>query len=797
MIAMIMGRMVTRTVVKFLLYLIITIPTVLEMSTVLRIATFNCRSANNSVTDIRILCDSHDVILLQETWLLPHDVTFLNSINKDFLSFGISAIDTSEDFLAGRPFGGLAFLWRKVFGNAVSIKNYGDPRILGLVVSGSDVEALIINVYMPTADPDNHELFQDYLGKLSAIVSDSGHSHVIIPGDWNARKNRVEFEWVRNFCEDSDLIISDVNRLPVDSFTYVSDSHQMVSCIDHVIMSSTADWACVDMRVIYDLIISDHRPISFSINLGSLPHIEDFKASPSAKIYWDRLSNAEISTYTETVGGLLDHVLIPIDALLCKGCDHTSHRSELSAYYEAINQAMISAGKPFEQKTSPNYSIVAGWNDLVLDAHRVARADFLHWRNKGSPRQGPAFEAMRCSRARFKYALRACRVNAAQLEADAIAVSLLGKDFRKFWKLVQKKSGSSTATPLSIDGHSGTVGIGQFWKGHFENLLNSVDRPDHSAQLADKLAFLGEELISWSCVDLSKYRQQLKVGKAMGMDGVSPEHLKYASNKVDVHLSLVFNSFIRHSFLPSVFMPVKITPIVKSATGDISSSKNYRPVAIATAGSKVFEMAILDKVVAIGDIPVDNQFGFSKGSATDQCIFLLKERIRRYVQLEGMVYCCFLDASKAFDRVCHDTLFLQLIRYGIPASVVRILRFWYSEQVMYISWNGFVSGGFYTRNGVRQGGILSPGLFNIYVNYISEKLNLLDIGCYLNSVCVNHLVYADDLCLISPSLAGLRELLRVCETAGDHLSIKFNAEKTVCMRFGPPKYHDIPFFPLF
>ena len=103
-------------------------------------------------------------------------------------------------------------------------------------------------------------------------------------------------------------------------------------------------------------------------------------------------------------------------------------------------------------------------------------------------------------------------------------------------------------------------------------------------------------------------------------------------------------------------MPGKIVPIVKNATGDVSDCKNYRPVAIATAGSKLFESAILDKVDAIRDIPVDNQFGFTKGSSTDTCIFLLKERIRRYVQLEGMVYCCFLDASKAFDRVCHDTV---------------------------------------------------------------------------------------------------------------------------------------------
>ena len=690
----------------------------------------------------------------------------------------------------------MAFLWRKTLGNAVSIKDYKDPRLLGLVVSGSDVEALIINVYMPTADPENHDCFQDYLGKVNAIIVDSGCSHVIIPGDWNARKDRVEFQWLRNFCSDLDLVMSDMNRLPDDTFTYISDSHQTVSWIDHVIMSTTADRVCVDMRVIYDLIISDHRPISFTVNLGDLPHVDSFRAPPSMRIHWEKLSSDDISLYTRNVDESLDHISFPTDALLCNGCEHAIHRYELSVYYEAINLALTSSGKVFEVKASSHYSVVAGWNDLVSDAHRVARDNFLLWRRLGNPRQGSVFEAMRLSRARFKYALRSCRANAAQLHADGLAHSLLRKDFRHFWKDVQKKNGSATAATLSVDGHSGTENIGGFWKGHYESLLNSVSRPDHSAELADKLGALWDEHVFWTCGDINKARMQLKAGRAVVMDGVSPEHLRYAPSKIDVHLSLIFNSFIRHSFLPASFMPVKIIPIVKSSTGDISSSKNYRPVAIATCGSKIFETAILDKVDAIRDIPVDNQFGFRKGSSTDQCIFLLKERIRRYVHLEGMVYCCFLDASKAFDRVCHDTLFLQLIRYGIPASVVKILRFWYSEQVMYVSWNGFVSDGFYTRNGVRQGGILSPGLFNIYVNLISESLNKLHVGCYLNAFSVNHLVYADDLCLISPSLAGLRELLRVCETAGDYLSIKFNAEKTVCMRFGPPNYRDIPYFPV-
>ena len=103
--------------------------------------------------------------------------------------------------------GGLAFLWRKALGSSITDKNFDDPRIAGLIVSTADVQFLLINVYMPTAGPENRDLYQDYLGKISAIVSECGLSHVIIPGDWNARNGRIEFEWVRDFCSDADLVI--------------------------------------------------------------------------------------------------------------------------------------------------------------------------------------------------------------------------------------------------------------------------------------------------------------------------------------------------------------------------------------------------------------------------------------------------------------------------------------------------------------------------------------------------------------------------------------------------------------
>ena len=84
-------------------------------------------------------------------------------------------------------------------------------------------------------------------------------------------------------------------------------------------------------------------------------------------------------------------------------------------------------------------------------------------------------------------------------------------------------------------------------------------------------------------------------------------------------------------------------------------------------------------------------------------------------------------------------------------------------------------------NGVRQGGLLSPTLFNLYMNDLSVNLNKCNTGCRVGNTLVNHLMYADDLALLSPSSAGFQQLLNVCTDYGIKYDVKYNAKKSVVM----------------
>ena len=92
---------------------------------------------------------------------------------------------------------------------------------------------------------------------------------------------------------------------------------------------------------------------------------------------------------------------------------------------------------------------------------------------------------------------------------------------------------------------------------------------------------------------------------------------------------------------------------------------------------------------------------------------------------------------------------------------------------------------FYVSNGVRQGGILSPKLYSVYVDDLSDYLVKSQIGCQIDNVCVNHVMYADDICLMAPSPAALQKLINICYDFSLQNNLTFNFSKSFCMIFKP------------
>ena len=90
------------------------------------------------------------------------------------------------------------------------------------------------------------------------------------------------------------------------------------------------------------------------------------------------------------------------------------------------------------------------------------------------------------------------------------------------------------------------------------------------------------------------------------------------------------------------------------------------------------------------------------------------------------------------------------------------LLFWYSKQTVCVKWGRCISDYFSISNGARQDGILSEKLFSVYVlDDLSDKLVTSKVGCSIDSLCMNHVMYADDICLMALSPAALHELISI------------------------------------
>ena len=126
-----------------------------------------------------------------------------------------------------------------------------------------------------------------------------------------------------------------------------------------------------------------------------------------------------------------------------------------------------------------------------------------------------------------------------------------------------------------------------------------------------------------------------------------------------------------------------LVPVVKSKSGDLSDRNNYRPIALASVVSKVFELMLLNRCERFLH-SADNQFGFKSGLSTELCICTLKEVINHYQSRSRHVLLCFMVASKAFDMVNHWTLFKVLIDKGVPLIIVRIQLVFVGERMFLI-----------------------------------------------------------------------------------------------------------------
>ena len=183
------------------------------------------------------------------------------------------------------------------------------------------------------------------------------------------------------------------------------------------------------------------------------------------------------------------------------------------------------------------------------------------------------------------------------------------------------------------------------------------------------------------------------------------------------------------------------------------------------------------------DLISDEQNGFRKLRNCIDHIHSLYSIVQNRLLQQNETFCCFVDAQKAFDSLSRECLRYKLQSLGIQGRFYNAIKSLYTDVKFSVRVNGTLSEWFDAPGGVKQGCLLSPALFSIYVNNLADEFNELGHGVDCGDRNVSLLMYADDLVLIAPSAAKLQLMLDHLHTWCHKWRMRLNKDKTKIIHF--------------
>jgi hypothetical protein len=278
---------------------------------------------------------------------------------------------------------------------------------------------------------------------------------------------------------------------------------------------------------------------------------------------------------------------------------------------------------------------------------------------------------------------------------------------------------------------------------------------------------------------VDKIISELQRGKAAGLDTLTAEHLQHSHPIVRCILAKLFNLMIKAGCVPISFGCSYTVPLIKvDSKAKALTCNDFRGISISPVISKIFEHCILQRYKRFL-CTSDNQFGFKPGLGCTHAINTVRCIVNHHIKSGSTVNICALDLSKAFDKMNHHALFIKLMNRHIPNEILSVLENWFSCCYTCVKWYGYKSKFFAIQIGVRQGGVLSPTLFAIYLDDVVKNVCRHRYGSTLSIV-----LYADDVLIMSNSVQALQYLLSACETELIYLDMVINSKKSCCIRIG-------------
>ena len=749
-----------------------------------------------------------DIFVLQEHMHLKANVYKIEKEFNNFESFLLPATKKNTTLCSGRPSGGLGIFWKKSLHNVVKIIKHPDShRVQAIEFCNKYV---IINTYFPT-DPqvvnfDDLELLKS-IQDIKWYFNNYSNHKFIIAGDLNSDFSRQSrfVNIIRDFFIECNLITA-WSSFNVD-FTF---SNHLIRNGNNIFSSSCIDHFVMQNNILVDVIhaqsihlgdnLSNHEPIYLSVKIDSTPsnsYVETTESNSSVnKPVWKKASPENIDNYRSELKSDLDSYVLT-DGVSCSDptCTDPSHIKDLDDLYAFVTcsiDSSVSNNIPSSGNNSSE-SVVPGWSDYVKPYRDDAKFWHAIWVSLGRPLNCEVYRVMKHTRNLFHYSVRKVKKNREKIEQDNMLVSFLdGKVSNLIKKLKSQRSTGNEKVPSHMDGHVGKENVANHFASKYSDLYNSSESLEETNRFLHNLDINVDNMAEVDLVTPEVVYQAIScinVNKSDVNYGFKSNAILNAVDILTNYITLLLQSFLIHGYVPKDLIMCSLKPIIKDKLGDKLSSDNYRAI-----GSSSLLLKVLDWVIFIlyesNLKPSELQFGFQKKNSTSMCTWTVTETVNYFLNRDTPVFSCFLDLSKAFDLVTFSKLFSKL-HNRIGSIFIRLMAYIYVFQSCCVDWCGMKSMPFKVSCGIRQGAVLSPILFSIYIDDLFNVLSRSGFGCHINGLFYGIVGYADDLVLLSPDLYGLQCMFDITKSFLDNLGLKISVNriepqksKTKCLAFG-------------
>ena len=736
------------------------------------------------VNFVNILLQAHGILIcgLQEHFILENNLYRINCF-QNYEVFSIPAVKNNDVLHRGRPSGGLSIIYHQMLCKvATPLRVPNSSRVQGLKVNLSNSPLLIINSYFPndprTVDFDDSVLLQT-LEDIKYLVNQVDENFTIIMmGDLNAdmRRDTTFVNIVKQFFLEIG-VESVWSSHPCD-FTFY---HERVQANRTIVSQSIIDHFCVsshNMNMVMEatpLHIPDNRsyhdPIYLKLNTSLLfnPSLDTNKCDAS-KIHWNRATREQLAQYKSELSHLLNCVNIDAPALECTNvhCDSAEHKSAIDEMCENVFDSIstaVSNNIPRSNNKVFTGNPIPGWTDSVQEWKELSVFWKSVWISANRPLDNDLHRTMKYHRNQYHYAIRRAKKREDLLRKNKFILACLNHNVNDIFKDIRSLRKKNSEFSKVVDGRNKAEEIAEHFKDMYHQIYNT--HGDHE-ELNRFVTYNCEKIHQSDVLILNKISPIAIKKTIMNFhNGKNDSYYEWRSNALKHAVDLLaeplcdlLKSMIIHNHIPHVFLLCSLIPILKDNRGSRMSSSNYRLIAISSLLLKIFDHVIL---TLCGDnlVPSEHQFGFQKGKSTTLCTWTVNETINYFTNRGSSVFVCYMDLTKAFDCVKLSILFDKLSN-KIPAILIRFLIASYVQQRCVVQWDSHMSSHFGISNGVRQGAVLSPVLFNWYINDIYEALQKTGFGCKIGRVYFGCFAYADDLALLAPSREALQGMINKC-----------------------------------